>query len=159
MRSPKHRRQIDPAIPLITSNNPNFEPRTWLHHARYQSKIQLVRGVDVIHLIEQRPTLRVLNLGYTALTHPAIETIALSIPNSTLFSAALERYVKEVCGPEMSLSEFHDGPVRFLRNTSDARFIDSVYRNRDMQKARRKLMMLDKWWDEDDGTLRNVAAS
>ena len=138
--------------------------------------------VDVIHLIEQCPTLRVLNLGYTALTHPAIETIASSIPNSTLFSyiidsiypavnrperprikreitATLEKNVKVVYGPEMSLSEFNDGPLRFLRNTPDVRFIDSVYRNRDMQKARRKLMMLDKWWDEDDETLRNVAAS
>ena len=57
------------------------------------------------------------------------------------------------------MEEFNAGPMRFLRNTEDVRFIDSVYRNRDAQKARRKEMMLDKWWEGEDETLREVAES
>lgn len=32
----------------------------------------------------------------------------------------------------------------------DVRYIDSVYRNRDAGMARRGLMVLDKWWKDEE---------
>ncbi|KAJ7589596.1 hypothetical protein C8J56DRAFT_939043 [Mycena floridula] len=137
----------------------------------------------VIQLIEHTTSLRGLNLGITALNHPNLESIApaviasrslCSYSISTIYPAlnrkdrarikteilaTLSQNIKTFYGEEMTFEQFNDGPIRFLRNTTDVRFIDSVYRNRDAQKARRRLMTLEKWWNEDDETLKAVAAS
>lgn len=57
----------------------------------------------------------------------------------------------------MTYTEFMENEKRWLVNDrSDVRKIDSVYRNRDAGLARRGLMKLDKWWNEDDETLKEV---
>jgi hypothetical protein len=57
-------------------------------------------------------------------------------------------YIRQISGrPNALVSE-----RRYVRK------IDSVYRNRDAGMARRGLEKLDKWWDEDDGTLQEVMA-
>ena len=61
--------------------------------------------------------------------------------------------------PGMSFERFRDRTLRFVKNTRDVRFIDSVYRNRDANLARRKLKVLKKRWDEGDTTLEKVMAS
>lgn len=53
-------------------------------------------------------------------------------------------------------NEFESGEKRFLINPRDVRLIDSVYRNRDANAARRGLKHLDKWWNDDDETLARV---
>ncbi|KAF2682300.1 RNI-like protein [Lentithecium fluviatile CBS 122367] len=76
---------------------------------------------------------------------------------SKLARATLEKNVKGVYGDQMNYDEFHADQKRWLINDkTDVRKIDSVYRNRDAGLARRGLMKLDKWWDEDDETLREV---
>lgn len=137
---------------------------------------------EIIELLTHLRSIKLLNLGITALTHPALESIAPAVVQSTLclyligsmypavnrkerprikieIRAALERNIEQQYGPEMTRELFEEGPLRFLRNTEDVRFIDSVYRNRDMQKARKKEMVLEKWWEEEDETLKEVAAS
>jgi hypothetical protein len=77
-----------------------------------------------------------------------------------LARSTLEQNVKRVYGKEMSYDEFHASEKRWLINDkTDVRKIDSVYRNRDAGLARRGLMKLDKWWDEDDETLKEVMNS
>jgi hypothetical protein len=57
----------------------------------------------------------------------------------------------------MSYDEWHADEKRWLVNDkTDVRKIDSVYRNRDAGLARRGLIKLEKWWDEDDDTLKEV---
>ncbi|KAF2645919.1 RNI-like protein [Massarina eburnea CBS 473.64] len=57
----------------------------------------------------------------------------------------------------MEYDEFMASERRWLVNDkTDVRKIDSVYRNRDAGMARRGLMKLDKWWDEEDETLKTV---
>lgn len=56
----------------------------------------------------------------------------------------------------MGYQEWVDTERRFVVSPRDVRFIDSVYRNRDAGLARRGLKVLDKWWDEGDGTLEAV---
>lgn len=53
--------------------------------------------------------------------------------------------------------EFNKDHKRWLvSDKTDVRKIDSVYRNRDAGEARRGLKKLEKWWDEDDETLKEV---
>lgn len=57
----------------------------------------------------------------------------------------------------VSYKEFSANHKRWLvSDEEDVRKIDSVYRNRDAQLARRGLKHLDKWWSEDDETLQKV---
>ncbi|KAF2433130.1 RNI-like protein [Tothia fuscella] len=62
-------------------------------------------------------------------------------------------------GKDMSADEWLATKRRWIvSDEQDVRKIDSVYRNRDMGLARRGLKKLDKWWDEGDGTLAEVAS-
>lgn len=57
----------------------------------------------------------------------------------------------------MEYGQFWDEEKRWLVNDkTDVRKIDSVYRNRDAGMARRGLKKLEKWWNEDDETLKEV---
>lgn len=70
---------------------------------------------------------------------------------------ALATNVKRIYGDSMSYEDFLAEEKRWLINDkTDVRKIDSVYRNRDARMARRRLMKLDKWWNEDDETLAEV---
>jgi hypothetical protein len=74
-----------------------------------------------------------------------------------LARSTLEKNVKRSYDEDMSYDEWHAAEKRWLVNDkTDVRKIDSVYRNRDAGLARRGLMKLDKWWDEDDETLKEV---
>lgn len=71
-----------------------------------------------------------------------------------------EVIIEEYYGRELSIEEFHNQEVRWLRGPKeDLRKIDSVYRNRNAGLARRGLKKLDKWWSEEDSTLDKVMAS
>jgi Ran GTPase-activating protein (RanGAP) involved in mRNA processing and transport len=77
-----------------------------------------------------------------------------------LVRATLEANVKRVFGEDKSYDEWLAHEKRWLVNDkTDVRKIDSVYRNRDAGLARRGLMKLEKWWDEDDETLKEVMNS
>lgn len=54
-------------------------------------------------------------------------------------------------------TDFEYGPKRFLVSPKDVRLIDSVYRNRDFEMARKGVKPLVKWWNEGDETLEKVA--
>jgi hypothetical protein len=74
--------------------------------------------------------------------------------------STLERNVKRMYGKDISYDEWYADEKRWLVNDkTDVRKIDSVYRNRDAGLARRGLMKLEKWWDEDDNTLEEVMNS
>ena len=69
----------------------------------------------------------------------------------------LLKNVQKAYGAEITYDEFMNEHKRWLVNDkTDVRKIDSVYRNRDAGLARRGLKKLDKWWDEDDETLKQV---
>lgn len=77
-----------------------------------------------------------------------------------LVQKQLAENVKEHYKEEMNYNTFNNGEKRWLVNDKeDVRKIDSVYRNRDANMARRGLKKLDKWWEDDDGTLNEVMAS
>ncbi|KAF2473616.1 RNI-like protein [Lindgomyces ingoldianus] len=74
-----------------------------------------------------------------------------------LVNNQLAENVKQVYGADMSYAKFMEDGKRWLVNDmADVRKIDSVYRNRDAGMARRGLMKLEKWWDEDDQTLDEI---
>ena len=74
--------------------------------------------------------------------------------------ASIEQNIKNLHGEDMSYEIWQADEKRWLINDkTDVRKIDSVYRNRDAGLARRGLMKLDKWWDENDETLKNVMGS
>jgi hypothetical protein len=57
----------------------------------------------------------------------------------------------------MTHARFVNEEKRWLINDkADVRKIFSVYRNRDAGMARRGLKRLDKWWDENDDSLKEV---
>ncbi|KAH7356069.1 hypothetical protein BKA66DRAFT_515692 [Pyrenochaeta sp. MPI-SDFR-AT-0127] len=71
--------------------------------------------------------------------------------------ATLLRNIKAVHGADTTYDGFMNEHKRWLVNDKmDVRKIDSVYRNRDAGLARRGLKKLDKWWDEEDQTLKEV---
>jgi hypothetical protein len=139
--------------------------------------------VDTIeHALRRLGSLRYFSLGPTAMSQANVERLSKLLPETklvfydvdsiypstnrkyrptmkTTIKNTLERNVKAQYGDDMTYDKFFAGPLRFLRNTPDVRYIDSVYRNRDASKARRGLMVLDKWWDEEDDTLELVENS
>jgi Ran GTPase-activating protein (RanGAP) involved in mRNA processing and transport len=61
-------------------------------------------------------------------------------------------------GDGVSIDEFHKSEKRWIMSDQESiRKIDSVYRNRDMGLARRGIIRLNKWWEEGDETLAEVA--
>lgn len=140
----------------------------------------------VHNLIASTSTLTYLNLGQCALTNDGLNSILAGIttsrsmlffvgktswPQSKVATAVaasqehvrlsklvhenLTKNVNRVYG--VTYTEFMENEKRWLVNDkTDVRKIDSVYRNRDAGLARRGLMKLDKWWDEDDETLKEV---
>jgi len=140
----------------------------------------------VHNLVTSAPTLTYVNLGQCAISNDGLNSILAGITTSrsmlffigktiwpqlkaaTSVAASQEHFrisrlvhehltknVNRVYG--MTYTEFMENEKRWLVNDrTDVRKIDSVYRNRDAGLARRGLMKLDKWWDEDDETLKEV---
>jgi hypothetical protein len=72
----------------------------------------------------------------------------------------LESNIKKLYGEDMSYDNWMVDMKRWVVNDkTDVRKIDSVYRNRDAGLARRGLKKLDKWWDANDETLKEVMGS
>jgi hypothetical protein len=68
----------------------------------------------------------------------------------------LHENVKLQYGGCLNYDEWFAGVKRFVINPRDVRYIDSVYRNRDAQLARRGLKILQKDWGEDRTLLQRV---
>ena len=125
------------------------------------------------------PSLRMLNLGTTAMSRPTLERLATAVLKSSLsynagsihpkpsFPPAKSRpsghlaqhlvsNVKMEFGSDMTYQAFEQGEMRFLKSPRDVRLIDSVYRNRDAGDARRGKLIFDKWWPEGDGTIQAI---
>ena len=69
----------------------------------------------------------------------------------------LTKNVQAIYGADTTYDDFMKEHRRWLVNDrTDVRKIDSVYRNRDAGLARRGLKKLDKLWDEEDETLKEV---
>jgi Ran GTPase-activating protein (RanGAP) involved in mRNA processing and transport len=67
--------------------------------------------------------------------------------------------IKARFGDGMSSDDFYKSERRWVLSDKDSiRKIDSVYRNRDMGLARRGIIKLNKWWDDGDETLAEVAS-
>jgi hypothetical protein len=142
-------------------------------NARY-NYIEDGASVSIISMITNLRTLRYLCLGYTAMSAKSLDDLKPAIRSSNLLfyqatslhashnkemkeiRETLEANIKAYYGEDMTYSKFLDGNLRFLRSPPDVRYIDSVYRNRDAAKAKRKEMILEKWWPEGDGTLMEV---
>jgi hypothetical protein len=142
-------------------------------NARY-NYIEDGASVSIISMITNLRTLRYLCLGYTAMSAKSLDDLKPAIRSSNLLfyqatslhashnkemkeiRETLEANIKAYYGEDMTYSKFIDGSLRFLRSPPDVRYIDSVYRNRDAAKAKRKEMILEKWWPEGDGTLMEV---
>ncbi len=114
--------------------------------------------------------LRYLNLGLMAVSYPVLARLAAAAASSTtlcyydatsifLQSRVVEPRTRKILAVTLrenvkrlydglDYNAFLQGELRFLRNTREVRYIDSLYRNRDMQKARRGEMVLDKWWEK-----------
>ena len=81
---------------------------------------------------------------------------ALSIQNLEI-GEVLELNVRREYGEHVTYARFWEDEKRWLvSDREDVRKIDSVYRNRDMAKARRGKMVLAKEWEKGDGTLQRV---
>ena len=148
----------------------------------------LTDGVEdaIVGFLHTAKSLRMLVIGSTALSCDALNKIAKAVCASHLWcytaSSILEgkecspatsgssisssrinkRLLQNIhwaYGKDMTLSTFAQGEARFLRSPRDVRFIDSVYRNRDMALARKGEMVLKKRWDEGDETLKRVISS
>ncbi|KAL8992590.1 MAG: hypothetical protein Q9188_007554 [Gyalolechia gomerana] len=129
-------------------------------------------------LIQTSQTLQYLDLGITFMTTQARTEIADAVCDSsslltfkadTVFEklprplkrvirARLTENLKKVYGDEMTYEEFEQGEQRWLISPKDVRFIDSAYRNRDAELARRGLIRLEKKW-ADEGELERVMGS
>ncbi|KAF5351533.1 hypothetical protein D9758_007219 [Tetrapyrgos nigripes] len=139
-----------------------------------------LRLLDLVSLIRTVTTLRYLTLDLVPITRPHLNEILSAVAESDLlyFTATplepqgrdivsvkagqtavrlremvakrlAENIAKEYDG--ISMHEFYGDGKRFLVSPEDVRYIDSVYRNRDAQMARRGLKKLDKWWQEGMG--------
>ena len=115
-------------------------------------------------------TLQMLDLGTAPMTlffiENLVETVARSdslvvvsldsvygkIHGSTRASLRvhLECNIRRLYGNSMTFEKFPADERRWLVSPKDVRFIDSSYRNRDAGLARRGLLTLEKWWEEDD---------
>ncbi|PVI03182.1 RNI-like protein [Periconia macrospinosa] len=116
-------------------------------------------GLNLIYLaILQSPTI----IWYDPRTiwpqersYPAIKAGQEHKKNVALAREHLAANVKRIYG--ITYDEFRADQKRWVvSDQTDVRKIDSVYRNRDSQMARRGLKVLDKLWDEDDETLQKV---
>lgn len=141
---------------------------------------------SIINFIERTPELRGLILGATAFSHETLEKFAAVVLRSNLlyyearsalpasigenkqrqltFSAIRSRLMYNVRRTytgfkDRTYSDFEQSELRWLRSPKDVRFIDSVYRNRDMAAARRQEMVLKKLWTEEDGDLKEMIRS
>lgn len=141
---------------------------------------------SIINFIERTSELRGLNLGATAFSHETLEKFAAVVLRSNLlyyearsalpasigenkqrqltFSAIRSRLMYNVRRTytgfkDRTYSDFEQSELRWLRSPKDVRFIDSVYRNRDMAAARRQEMVLKKLWTEEDGDLKEMIRS
>ena len=122
----------------------------------------------LVSLILECKTLRMLELGPTAISWPLIDVIietigrseslvAVSLDNvygkvpvdlRNQLRAHLEGNIRRIY-PNMTVEEFQDRERRWLISPKDVRLIDSSYRNRDAGLARRSLLRPDKLWTDD----------
>ncbi|KAK3706710.1 hypothetical protein LTR37_012554 [Vermiconidia calcicola] len=143
------------------------------------------QSADALVSLIKTSKLQYLNLSYTPMSQTALSKVLEAISGSDslvwfhakplvtgdkdaasvkagqeharLYKLARERLHKNVKKQyDMDYVHFESEHKRFLISPKDVRFIDSVYRNRDAAAARRGLKKLEKWWDEDDETLRRV---
>lgn len=118
-----------------------------------------------------------LNLGRTALTTAALTEVAKAAAFSdtlevfdvksvhadaredpgiaAYLSDKLHRNVERHYGG-LNYEDFQQGERRWLISPKDVRLIDSGYRNRDADLARRGKLVLKKWWDEDADLVSRV---
>ena len=135
-----------------------------------------IEGADaceaIVRLINQNKVLRYLNLGVAGFTSEHIQTIGEAVVSSKLHhflgrschqrddkAVAIARRLASNVEAELGVGylAFRDGHgLRFLRSPPDVRVIDSVYRNRDAGLARRKELVLKKFWDDGDDTMEQV---
>ncbi|MCJ1251473.1 hypothetical protein MMC30_008706 [Trapelia coarctata] len=140
----------------------------------------------VVKFLELTPRLRGLSLGTTALSLKTLEKFAGMVlqsnlvyyeARSTLPASAVDNKQQQHTNfairsrlmynvrctypgfKDRNYSDFEQSELRWLRNTKDVRFIDSVYRNRDIAAARRQEMVLRKLWTEEDGDLEEMIGS
>lgn len=141
---------------------------------------------SIIRFIAKTSGLKGLNLGTTAFSHDTIENLAAAVMRSNLVyydarsahpnpaganvrrqrtSSALRSHLMDNVRrtyPDFKgrhYSDFEQSELRWVRSPKDVRFIDSVYRNRDMAAARRQQMVLKKLWMEEDGDLEEMVGS
>ena len=82
----------------------------------------------------------------------SVDSVYGKVHNNTKASLRthLERNIRRLYGSSQTIKQFHADERRWLISPKDVRFIDSSYRNRDAGLARRGLLTLRKWWEEDD---------
>ena len=139
-------------------------PTTAVHGQRYNHVADAALPA-LAKLVTRSSTLRVLELGRTALSADAVEALrdalaaspglchfaawhALAAPGSCALRVRqrLASNVRRLYGT--GLDEFRQGlGLRLLRNTPDVRLIDSVYRTRDKRKGAAGAK---QFWDEGD---------
>lgn len=141
---------------------------------------------SIVNFIERTPGLKGLNLGTTAFSHQTLQKFATVVVRSNLVyyearsalpsSAGESRQRQDTSSAvrtrllynvrrtyngfkDRNYSDFEQSELRWVRSPRDVRFIDSVYRNRDMAAARRQEMVLKKLWTEEDGNLDEMIGS
>lgn len=130
---------------------------------------------DLVNFIAEGPkTLRMLDLGTTAMSLPALWSVAERIAQSksivafnaksvhgqvhpTAKSLVTGRLVENIAKDyRMDAGQFEAEERRWLISPKDVRLIDSGYRNRDTGLARRGQLILNKVWEDGFETLRKV---
>jgi len=126
-----------------------------ISHAVAASPSMLYYRAESVILKSTRKTTPAVPSKYTQ--YPEAEALArASVKADKAVRETLEANVRARYGQEMLYTQFLEDEKRWLVSDRDVRKIDSVYRNRDMGLARRKLMTLVKDWEEGDDTLDRV---
>ena len=125
-------------------------------------------------LVRDSQTLKMLDLGSTAMTPPAFAELGLEVGKSQslvvfeaksvcgklnsevklLVNNRIKNNVQHFCGRDMT--HFEQEEKRWLISPRDVRLIDSMYRNRDTGLARRGLLRLKKTWEDGLEAVENV---
>lgn len=130
---------------------------------------------DLMGLVAHGPkTLRMLELGTSAMSLPALWSVAGAVAqsdslvafdaksvygqtHSTAKSLVDGRMAKNMAKYyHMDAAQFEAEEKRWLISPRDVRLIDSGYRNRDAGLARRGQLILNKVWEDGSETLRKV---
>ena len=126
-------------------------------------------------MVSTSQALRMLDLGTTAMSLPALESLYEEISNSktlVVFSAKsvynkvaasvnlpvnarIEENIQRLYGG-IDAARFDAGKRSWLISPKDVRLIDSAYRNRDTGLARRGQLVLEKVWQDGMETVNDV---